>query len=160
MAGKLVDRDSEIGRFERPFYAVEPRPDIAGLPPRRGPGQQVVRQHPCGIKFRRVREFLVAAEDHDGLPLLATEDLLDFDTDQRVGTHPLNLPTNGCEGIEMLREGEGNDIGLSAPGTAQMPDMHALQQIQAHVAGHVSDQHMNSPVVIDHVLAGGLRYAG
>ena len=67
------------------------------------------------MKFRRIGEFLISAEDHDGLPFVAANNLVSFDTDQRVGSHPLDLLSDGGEAIDkfpMVRERDRHDIRL------------------------------------------------
>jgi hypothetical protein len=60
-------------------------------------------------------EFLKSAEDHDGLPFVAANNLVSFDTDERVGSHPLDLLSDGGEAIDkfpMVRERDRHDIRL------------------------------------------------
>src|SRR5438270_3501053 len=43
------------------------------------------------MEFWRVGEFLIPAEDHDGLPIMAANNLVSFYADQRVSSHPVDL---------------------------------------------------------------------
>ena len=135
MAGHPIDPNTVEDRHQR---ARPGRFNVRWLPPHGRFLEKLVCDGAGALPLWRVGQFLVATENDHTHPLLLAHDLVDLDTNPRVGTHPLDLlPNRGkaIEGVIMVGEVYGHDIGLSpvrarsstllrfAPKDARGPDL-------------------------------------
>src|SRR5208282_4027019 len=97
MAGDLHDANAVEGRRERALGVALDRSRIGGLPPDRVALQEFLASVFAGAApLGNVRHFLVLAKYDNTNPSLRAGDLVNFDTDVGIGTHPFDLlPAGG-----------------------------------------------------------------
>src|SRR4029450_7550113 len=100
VAGDLIEVNAVEDGYQRARGATEDRLHIRGLPPHAGLLQHVEGRYAHAMPFRLIGQLLVAAESDDAHPLLRAPPLVHFDTDQRVGPHPLDLSPDRGKTIE------------------------------------------------------------
>lgn len=114
--------------------------------------------------FRRLLDFLVAAEHEDRHPPILVGDVRDLDADARVFTHPGDLLTDRGESVEAFpvgikREMNWHNVRLLSVGTCQMPERRSFQELNALLGIQLANQHPWVPQVSG-VLIGRRANAG
>ena len=152
MPSDLANIDAEVNEIERTLGAADHGPRVAGFPPYWPFAEEVMREFSFGIVLRLGGKFFVAAERDDAGPLLSTGDLVGFDADERIGTHPCNFLPDGrktVEGCLMAGEIEWRDVGLSGPFACEPSETDPLQELDARKTRQLFDQHRsNAPMFV------------
>src|SRR6476660_3655989 len=102
MAHHLVDDNAEEERTDGSLAVAPQSRREGGLPPAWSSRQPLIGLD-AGIEgVRAIRQLLKGAIEDHRLPFLPVHDLLDFDTDGGIGTHPRDFLSLSRAAIEMV----------------------------------------------------------
>src|SRR5690242_10483570 len=95
------------------------------------------------VEIGRFGQFGVQAKSDNTAPLLQRFDLVGFDADKRVLSHPLDLPTERRETVEVVsvpRDANGHYVGLSFRRAAEPREVPGSEERKTLFPGQFMDQ--------------------
>jgi LmbE family N-acetylglucosaminyl deacetylase len=143
VARDFSDVNSEVDWHQRAFGAMKDCFHVTGFPPNRLLRQQVVRERALALRIRRIGDFFVPAEDDHARPLLRAHHFVGLNADERVGPHPLDLPSKRRKAIEVfvvVGKIKWHNVWLAALRATQSAKPRASEQLETFFGSEFLDQ--------------------